>query len=281
MGAPASVAGATSPADSSIDEGIMELDDADAVEELSEADAFEELTPTPAPSAMPSVAKGPPAPMPLSVLDAPGDSTAVMQVSADLLEQLRAQAHADRAADAAEAAAAAKQRPSEKPLAPPAPAPLGMAPQEMSGDSTAVMKVTPELLAQMKATAVAQEAERNAASSKATSAPIPQAMDDLAGGSTAVMKVNPALLAHLKEQAQADRASDEGDARQRHFREVFEAFVQTRKECGEAGELNFDKFAQRLEQSRAAVMAKHHCSDVRFAVYKKDGKAALKATPAK
>ena len=66
-----------------------------------------------------------------------------------------------------------------------------------------------------------------------------------------------------------------------HFREVFEQFVNTRKQCGEPGSLSYEKFAKRLEQSRAAVMAKHNCQDVRFQVYVKNGKAALKATPAR
>ena len=47
------------------------------------------------------------------------------------------------------------------------------------------------------------------------------------------------------------------------------------------GELSFDKFAQRLEQSKKAVMQKHKCTDVRFEVYIKKGKAALKAMPAR
>jgi hypothetical protein len=64
-----------------------------------------------------------------------------------------------------------------------------------------------------------------------------------------------------------------------HFRDVYDQFVSTRKSCGEAGELSYDKFRTRLEESRAAVIAKHNCLDVRFQVYVKNGKAALKATP--
>ncbi|MFC1611225.1 MXAN_5187 C-terminal domain-containing protein [Myxococcota bacterium] len=67
-----------------------------------------------------------------------------------------------------------------------------------------------------------------------------------------------------------------------HFREVFGQFVETRKTCGESiSELTVEKFAAKLGKSRAAVMAKHKCSDVHFQVYVKNGKAALKAVPAR
>lgn len=66
-----------------------------------------------------------------------------------------------------------------------------------------------------------------------------------------------------------------------HYREVYEQFVTTREGCGESTEeLTFEKFAEKLERSRVAVMSKHACTDVRFSVYVKDGRAALKATPA-
>ena len=37
----------------------------------------------------------------------------------------------------------------------------------------------------------------------------------------------------------------------------------------------------RSEQSREQIMRQHNCRAVRFHVYVKDGKAALKATPVK
>jgi hypothetical protein len=67
-----------------------------------------------------------------------------------------------------------------------------------------------------------------------------------------------------------------------HFRAVYAEFLETRKSCGESvSDLTFDKFAAKLEKSRSAVMAKHNCSDVHFQVYVKNGKAALKAVPAR
>ena len=40
-----------------------------------------------------------------------------------------------------------------------------------------------------------------------------------------------------------------------------------------------EKFSAKLDKTRAAVVAKHNCADVRFEVYVKNGKAALKAVP--
>jgi len=76
--------------------------------------------------------------------------------------------------------------------------------------------------------------------------------------------------------AQDDGAESAGES---HFHEVYEEFVATRLGCNEPGELAYDKFRSRLEETRAVVIAKHNCRDVRFQVYVKNGKAALKATP--
>ena len=71
-----------------------------------------------------------------------------------------------------------------------------------------------------------------------------------------------------------------GPADAEHFRHVFAEFLQARKSCGETvSDLTFEKFSAKLDKSRAAVMSKHHCSDVRFQVYVKNGRAALKAVP--
>jgi hypothetical protein len=66
------------------------------------------------------------------------------------------------------------------------------------------------------------------------------------------------------------------------FRRVFDQFVVLKTRCGESTDsLTFEKFATKLRNNRDALMAKHACSEVRFEVYVKDGKAALKATPVK
>ena len=67
-----------------------------------------------------------------------------------------------------------------------------------------------------------------------------------------------------------------------HVREVFEQFLATKRECGESVTgLTLEKFSQRLNENRVALMSKHDCRTVRFAVYVKDGKASLRATPIK
>lgn len=67
-----------------------------------------------------------------------------------------------------------------------------------------------------------------------------------------------------------------------YFRSVFDEFVELKTRCGEptAG-LTFPKFVDKLRKNRDDLMAKPGTVGVRFSVYVKDGKAALKATPVK
>lgn len=63
---------------------------------------------------------------------------------------------------------------------------------------------------------------------------------------------------------------------------VFEEFVKTKKQCGESTEgLTFERFKGTLERNKAALVARHNCTFVKFTVYVKDGKAALRASPVK
>jgi hypothetical protein len=65
-----------------------------------------------------------------------------------------------------------------------------------------------------------------------------------------------------------------------HFKNIFDDFVATKRECGESlAGLTLDKFKDKLRGNKDALMSKHQCRTVRFAVYVKDGRAALKATP--
>ena len=67
-----------------------------------------------------------------------------------------------------------------------------------------------------------------------------------------------------------------------YFKQVYEEFVSTKESCGESTTgLTFEKFAEKLVRNRDDLRAKTGCKDVRFTVYVKDGKAALKATPVK
>jgi hypothetical protein len=67
-----------------------------------------------------------------------------------------------------------------------------------------------------------------------------------------------------------------------HFKQVYDQFIATKKSCGEpTSGLTYEKFAEKLVRNRDDLMAKTGCREVRFTVYTKDGKAALKATPVK
>ena len=75
-------------------------------------------------------------------------------------------------------------------------------------------------------------------------------------------------------------AESEASAEEAHFRDVFDQFLQTKRDCGEGtSSLNFDRFRQTLQKNRDAILSKHDAKSVRFSVYVKQGKAALKATP--
>jgi hypothetical protein len=67
-----------------------------------------------------------------------------------------------------------------------------------------------------------------------------------------------------------------------YFKQVFDQFLAVKQSCGEptAG-LTLQKFSEKLVKNRDDLMAKTGCKEVKFTVYVKDGKAALKATPVK
>jgi hypothetical protein len=67
-----------------------------------------------------------------------------------------------------------------------------------------------------------------------------------------------------------------------YFKQIFDQFVTMKRSCNEptAG-LVYEKFAEKLVKNREDLMMKTGCREVRFTVYVKDGKAALKATPVK
>jgi Double sensory domain of two-component sensor kinase len=136
------------------------------------------------------------------------------------------------------------------------------------------------------------------------SAPPPQpfSASSLGGGGTLTGMAQPAIkpaaawppqlpTGALDDQESAERQMPEGEATRvvpydlqeeedAHFRHVFDDFVETKRSCGEAiTGLTQVKFLQKLRDNKTALVAKHSCRTVRFSVYVKDGKAALKATP--
>lgn len=73
-----------------------------------------------------------------------------------------------------------------------------------------------------------------------------------------------------------------GDPEEAEWRQVFEQFVQTKQECGENTEgFTYEKFRQTLMKNRDALINRHGAKTVKFSVYVKEGKAALKASPIK
>jgi hypothetical protein len=69
---------------------------------------------------------------------------------------------------------------------------------------------------------------------------------------------------------------------ERHFQEVFRDFVATREKCREPSDgLTYDKFRAKLLKNKEQLVLKYNCRGVKFQVYVKEGKAALKATPVK
>ncbi|BDG04908.1 MXAN_5187 family protein [Anaeromyxobacter oryzae] len=86
----------------------------------------------------------------------------------------------------------------------------------------------------------------------------------------------PALLQAAARAAPPAEAGGE----EQHWRDVFQDFLRVRTECGEPAEgLTFERFRAKLESNKATLVAKYACRTVRFQVYVKEGKAALKATP--
>lgn len=62
--------------------------------------------------------------------------------------------------------------------------------------------------------------------------------------------------------------------------QVFEDFVRLKKENGESTDgLTFEKFQRTLRKNREALVQQHGCKKVKFTVYVKEGRAALKASP--
>jgi len=83
-------------------------------------------------------------------------------------------------------------------------------------------------------------------------------------------------------QAFSGNSADAFSEEEFHFQEVFREFVLTRERCMEASDgLTYDKFVQKLRKNKEQLMTKYACRTVKFQVYVKENKAALKATPVK
>jgi hypothetical protein len=103
---------------------------------------------------------------------------------------------------------------------------------------------------------------------------------------TRIQPISAALLEKLREHdekaAAAAPAQDHGgaeDTDEAHYKDTFEKFVALRAQTGEgASNVSYEKFAAKLRKNREDLLAKHSARGVRFMVYIKDGKAAIKAS---
>ena len=61
---------------------------------------------------------------------------------------------------------------------------------------------------------------------------------------------------------------------------VYQDFVSLKQQCGENTEgFTYDKFEQTLKKKNEELITRHGAKRVKFSVYVKEGKAALKASP--
>jgi hypothetical protein len=73
-------------------------------------------------------------------------------------------------------------------------------------------------------------------------------------------------------------ALEEVDPDEAHFQETFERFLDLRQQTGEPGNVSYEKFVVKLRRNREDLMTRHNAKGVRFSVYLKDGRAAIKAS---
>jgi hypothetical protein len=74
-------------------------------------------------------------------------------------------------------------------------------------------------------------------------------------------------------------AEPEVDPDEEHWRETFEKFRELKAQLGEpADRISFEKFSAKLRKNRDDLLAKHSAKGVRFVVYEKAGRAAIKAS---
>jgi hypothetical protein len=112
--------------------------------------------------------------------------------------------------------------------------------------------------------------------------PPPPTMPDIrAGASSSALSVT-TLPEQLADTSGLVRGQSTSEGESAYFRQVYEDFIELKRKCGEnTDSLTFDKFLIKLTQNRDQLIAKYACKAVKFQVYVKDGKAALKATPVK
>jgi len=145
-------------------------------------------------------------------------------------------------------------------------------------ESTAIAKVDDDLLQESRnrtstghsLEALEEEEEPTSAAESTMIAQVPQELLQATANDPAV--VTPP--------AELESNEEEMTPEMKHFQETYEAFIELRKQCGEpVADLSFQRFEKKLVKNRDGLKSKYGCQSVRFQVYEKNGKAALKATP--
>jgi hypothetical protein len=104
---------------------------------------------------------------------------------------------------------------------------------------------------------------------------MPAAQPDAGATAETLMSSVPEGMARAAER-------DEGEDLDNYLNQVFKDFVTVKRQCGEStANLTFERFRKKLIKNRKLLMDRYSCRSVKFQVYIKDGKAALKATPVK
>src|SRR5439155_21455718 len=114
----------------------------------------------------------------------------------------------------------------------------------------------------------------------AAAAPPPPAPAPIMQAPSAPLRLEDDILGSSDGGGSSSDGGGNGEKVDPYFKQVYDQFVSVKKSCNEptAG-LTYQKFADKLVKNRDDLMSKTGCREVRFTVYVKDGKAALKATP--
>ena len=73
---------------------------------------------------------------------------------------------------------------------------------------------------------------------------------------------------------------DETEQSESEYEAVYAEFLRVKRRCGEpTAQLTLDRFVHKLKQNRALLMSRTLCRGVRFEIYVREGKAAVRATP--
>jgi len=104
----------------------------------------------------------------------------------------------------------------------------------------------------------------------------------IAKASTVMSSIPETLAKTDAREHEEEQKSEEEIELDKYIESVFTDFIEMKKQCGENTEkLTLERFGGKLRRNRATLIKRFGCKTVKFQVYVKDGKAALKATPIK